>query len=86
MPAPSPGSRPRGRTDVSRGHAEQRPEAPVEPRLPHEHDQSDDSQAAQADEPRGPQAYEDLKRGVRDTDRGPVADATYHRLRDGEKR
>lgn len=51
--------------------------APVdEPRLPHERDQSVDMTDDQPD-PRMRQAHDDLRRGLRDTDRGPVADRAY---------
>jgi hypothetical protein len=45
-----------------------------EPRLPHERDQSSDSQAPVIEETRkvGEQAARDVKRGLVDTDRGPV--------------
>jgi hypothetical protein len=50
------------------------------PRLPHEHDQSSDSQENQdGTAPRvGKQAFNDVERGVVDTDRGPVADRVYN--------
>jgi hypothetical protein len=50
------------------------------PRLPHERDQSSDSQQNQdGSAPRvGRQALEDIERGVVDTDRGPVADRVYN--------
>ncbi|RZL89134.1 MAG: hypothetical protein EOP82_20780 [Variovorax sp.] len=50
------------------------------PRLPHEHDQSSDSQENQdGGAPRvGRQALEDIERGVVDTDRGPEADRVYN--------
>ena len=46
------------------------------PRLPHEHDESSDSQTSQ---PRAviQQAHKDLERGLVDTDRGPVMDKLY---------
>ena len=49
------------------------------PRLPHEHDESSDSQQSQGGEPTevGKRAHEDVERGVVDTDRGPVADRVY---------
>lgn len=54
------------------------------PRLPHERDESADSQAAS--EPSGPRmaraAREDIERGLVDTDKGPVLDETYEKLRD----
>ena len=50
------------------------------PRLPHEHDQSSDSQQNQdGTAPRvGRQAFNDVERGVVDTDRGPVTDRVYN--------
>jgi hypothetical protein len=50
------------------------------PRLPHERDQSSDSQQNQdGSAPRvGKQAFNDVERGVVDTDRGPVADRVYN--------
>ena len=49
------------------------------PRLPHEHDESSDSQESQGGEPPevGKRAHEDVERGVVDTDRGPVVDRVY---------
>lgn len=44
-----------------------------EPRLPHERDESADSQQRHPDHERvGRQAQEDVERGMVDTDRGPV--------------
>jgi hypothetical protein len=54
-----------------------------QPRLPHERDESSDSQTAAPAEGGGQpgrQAYEDLQRGVVDTDRGPLLDRLYRRL------
>jgi len=50
-----------------------------EPRLPHERDESSDSQESQGGEPTevGKQAHEDVERGIVDTDRGPVTDRVY---------
>jgi hypothetical protein len=54
------------------------------PRMPHERDQSADSQSA--GEPSGPRmaqvAREDIERGVVDTDKGPVLDQVYDKLRE----
>jgi len=49
------------------------------PRLPHERDESSDSQEGQGGEPPevGKRAHEDVERGVVDTDRGPVTDRVY---------
>lgn len=53
------------------------------PRLPHEHDQSADSQATQDGQPPevGRRAHEDVERGSVDTDRGPVTERTYEKLK-----
>ncbi|MBT2336502.1 hypothetical protein J7E49_21640 [Variovorax paradoxus] len=50
------------------------------PRLPHEHDQSSDSQEAQDGQPPevGRKGHEDIERGSVDTDRGPVTDRVYN--------
>ena len=65
--------RERGKTKIEQGGE------PV-PKLPHEHDQSSDSQQNQdGTAPKvGRQALEDIERGVVDTDRGPVADRVYN--------
>lgn len=48
-------------------------------RLPHEHDESADSQQARPiPEPIERQAHEDVRRGLVDTDRGPVMDRLYN--------
>ena len=51
------------------------------PRLPHEHDQSSDSQRTPDGNPPaiGRKALDDVERGLVDTDRGPVADEVYNR-------
>ena len=56
-----------GKTKVQQG-------GESKPRLPHEHDQSSDSQESQGGEPPeiGKRAHDDVERGVVDTDRGPV--------------
>ena len=55
------------------------------PRMPHERDESADSQSSS--EPSGgamgQAAYEDVERGVVDTDKGPVLDQTYDKVREG---
>lgn len=50
------------------------------PRLPHEHDQSSDSQqTVDGSAPEvGKQALADVERGMVDTDRGPVTDRVYN--------
>ena len=61
-----------GKTKVEQG-------GESKPRLPHEHDESSDSQQSQGGEPPeiGKRAHEDVERGLVDTDRGLVADPTY---------
>lgn len=51
------------------------------PRTPNEHDESADSQApAEASQRRiGEIAHDDVEEGLRDTDKGPVLDATYQK-------
>lgn len=52
------------------------------PRLPHERDESADSQTSNP-QPVIEQARQDVERGLVDTDRGPVLDQLYHdRVRD----
>ncbi|MFM9926207.1 hypothetical protein VLK31_24685 [Variovorax sp. H27-G14] len=50
------------------------------PRLPHERDQSSDSQQTPDGKPTevGRKAHDDVERGVVDTDRGPEADRVYN--------
>lgn len=49
-----------------------------EPRLPHERDQSVDMTGGEPDA-QVQQAYRDVKRGLQDTDRGPVAHKAYQK-------
>ncbi|MET0310468.1 MAG: hypothetical protein ABW051_00310 [Burkholderiaceae bacterium] len=84
---PSPGANdpaPEGRTLPS-----QESEGSV-PRLPHERDESSDSQPdadhSSGNRAVGEQAHEDTKRGLRDTTRGEQTDETYQRLTGGRKR
>jgi hypothetical protein len=55
------------------------------PRMPHERDESADSQQASDPSARsmGEMAREDIERGRVDTDKGPVLDETYERVREG---
>lgn len=61
-----------GKTKVTQG-------GEGKPRLPHEHDESSDSQETQGGEPPevGKQAHEDVERGLVDTSRAPEADRVY---------
>ncbi|MDM0044905.1 hypothetical protein QTH91_10450 [Variovorax dokdonensis] len=48
------------------------------PRLPHEHDESADSQKSNAKpDAKARRAHDDVERGVVDTDRGPMMDRLY---------
>ena len=53
-------------------------QAGVSPRMPHERDESSDSQIG-ASSGIVKQAYEDVRRGLTDTDRGPPMDEVYQR-------
>jgi hypothetical protein len=51
-----------------------------EPRLPHESDESADSQRKSAPDSLGRKAFEDVQAGRVDTDRGPVLEELGRRL------
>jgi hypothetical protein len=70
----------RGNTLPAQGEKQER-----SPRMPHERDESADSQAGQESSGRrvGGQAQEDIERGLVDTDRGPALDSAYDKLREG---
>lgn len=74
-------------TDASKGNTvpAQGDKQEQAPRMPHERDESADSQAAQeaSGERVGQQASEDIERGLVDTDKGPVLDQAYDRQREG---
>jgi hypothetical protein len=71
-----------GNTVPAQGETQQRT-----PRMPHERDESADSQAA--GEPSGQRmgraGQEALEQGQVDTDKGPALDATYDKVREGTK-
>ena len=54
-------------------------------RMPHERDESADSQGAEASSNRriGQIAHDDVVEGQPDTDKGPALDAAYERQKDG---
>lgn len=56
------------------------------PRLPHEHDQSSDSQVRGEASSRkvGEQAHADVERGLVDTDKGPPMDRAYRRVKSSD--
>lgn len=51
----------------------------TEPRLPHERDESSDSQTRQEPHPEMVQAHEDVEAGLVDTDRGVPIDRAYQK-------
>jgi hypothetical protein len=71
---------PQGNTVPAQGETQQRA-----PRMPHERDESADSQAA--GEPSGQRVgqagHDALEQGQVDTDKGPALDATYDKVREG---
>jgi hypothetical protein len=69
---PTPAQKP-ARTSVSLGGRKA-------PRLPHERDESSRSTTEETD-PQVGRAYADVKRGLVDTDKGPVLERTYDRVR-----
>lgn len=75
-PDPAPQS---GNTTLVQGEAQERV-----PRMPHERDESADSQACMEPSNRrvGERAHADVERGVADTTKGAELDATYDRLRE----
>ena len=72
-----------GNTVMSQGE-NQAPKA----RMPHERDESADSQSADAANVRriGEIAHDDVEEGQPDTDKGPVLDAAYERQKGGEEK
>lgn len=72
-----PDAAPQGRTIPAQGETTTTEKVP---RLPHEHDESSDSQRDNSPSQHlvGAQAHDDVERGLVDTDRGPVADLTYN--------
>jgi hypothetical protein len=75
-------ARPQGDTVPQQGDTQERA-----PRLPHERDESQGSQAADNASAKeiGRIALEGARQGQTDTDKGPVLDATYEALRKGDK-
>jgi len=73
-------SRPDPKKDQARDKTQAQQDGESAPRLPHEHDQSTDSQATPDGKPPeiGKRGHDDIERGVVDTDRGPVVDKVYN--------
>lgn len=86
QPENQPGKAPKAPADALRdaegGQTKVEQGGESAPRLPHERDQSADSQATPDGQPTevGRQAHADVERGVVDTDRGPVMDRLRERL------
>jgi hypothetical protein len=70
--------KPRGNTTPQQGEQQERA-----PRTPHERDESADSQRPEepSQDRMARAAREDVERGQVDTDKGPVLDETYERVR-----
>ncbi|MBO9515359.1 MAG: hypothetical protein J7549_14685 [Variovorax sp.] len=67
--------------DARSGNTKVEQEGEAAPRLPHERDQSSDSQQTPDGQPPaiGRRALQDIEQGRVDTDRGPVVDEVYNR-------
>jgi hypothetical protein len=67
-----------GQTLPQQGETQER-----RPRTPNEHDESADSQSSEQPGAQriGELAHEDLRQGRKDTDKGPVLDATYEKVK-----
>ncbi len=78
-----PQTRPEAREPQGDTRAAQGPAQQPQPRMPHERDESVDSQASA--EPSGKRmgqiAHDDLERGLVDTDKGAVVDDAYEKTR-----
>jgi hypothetical protein len=77
---PDAGAGNKGNTVPAQGEKQQQV-----PRTPNERDESADSQASRepSGERVGRQASEDVERGLVDTDKGPVLDQAYDKVREG---
>ncbi|MDQ0588941.1 hypothetical protein [Variovorax paradoxus] len=66
--------------DAGGGHTKTEQGGDSAPRLPHERDESSDSQETQDGQPPevGRKGHEDIERGRVDTDRGPETDRVYN--------
>ena len=67
----------RGDTASAQGETQE-----LKPRTPNERDESTDSQGRTTvgQQRMGKMAHDDVREGQRDTDKGPVLDATYERV------
>ena len=68
------------------GHTRTTIDSEPAPRLPHEHDESSDSQNNGGVRPIIRQAHDDLASGKVDTDRGVPMDRAYQRQKTGNKK
>ena len=76
----------RGAADVKSGQTQAEQDGVPVPKLPHERDESAEPNAGPADPESlatrvGKQAFDDVQRGVVDTDRGPAAERVYEKLK-----
>lgn len=82
---PSPADKPTegGADERARGETVPSQAGSRRPRLPHEHDASSDSQssAAPSIDEAGQHAFDDVRSGKVDTDRGPLMERTYRRVK-----
>jgi len=79
---PGAGPERQGDTLPAQGETQQR-----SPRMPHERDESADSQAAAEPSARsvGQAGHDALEQGQVDTDKGPAMDAAYDKVREGTR-
>lgn len=68
--------------DKRQGHTRPVQNEERAPRMPHERDESSDSQVHNAPQPAMKQAHDDVAAGRVDTDRGPPMDETYKRQKE----
>lgn len=78
-----PPTRPAAREPQGDTRAAQGPAQQPQPRMPHERDESVDSQGSgeSSGQRMGRIAHDDVERGLVDTDKGPVIDEAYEKTR-----
>jgi len=79
MPPPRPPVHPTRSSDQPQGETRPNLGGEPAPRLPHEHDESASSQQG-PDQPVVQQAARDVRKGLPDTDRGPVLEELRGRI------
>jgi len=79
MSKPDP-SQPERKKDQAHNQTQSQQQGESLPRLPHERDESTNSQEATDGPPEvGKRGHDDVERGLVDTDRGPVLDKVYNK-------